>query len=910
MFLELPPLRSEPRQSGVPRPPGPREAAAFALLRVRKLLGGFFPGLAWDAPKLRAALGHPLHPPHLERERLFALGWLGWLEDGDASPLEDAEALGLAAGDDASTGFPGLPPLEPHLLLARCAYWRARVRLRRGEEAIAPYEAALKKMGGYPQAVVWLVDLLWRAGRAARAEQVWKSARGSRRVQGCDEGPLLDARIHLSRGEMGPAEKALRSASPASGPAWCEMHLLLAWAQANPRRASAAEEELRLASTGPYPPSALGAWRAAIQARAAGSDVLLPLPPGWPRLLDGPLNAEALRAAAELPALEPFARHALAALGDAPPTEALAPQLPTPLAPLFRARLALARFLRREASPAEALEAVQLFERSASRTPLLAHVRSLATALQSRPPTPEALIALIEREPEGPARRNAQAVAAEAAEKHLTPEAMEALLPHLGGLERPRIRHALATRSAEALGSLDTPAARLARHALGDGWPGELPPSCRPLAQALALHDRASRGDVAGVSELLHDLDAWRGLTAPPSFVLDALAALAPAAPSLRGTMTAWASLWAGTPVPGEDDAPPGVEPAAWWRHLAARALSQGRYLEAWRYLSRAGEAPAEAAPLRLWAEADALELALPAGSPRAARLTGLAELLREAPGGPAILDAALAGDVRAVRKGLADLDGDLPTPLHHGLAILAWREAQDDEDAAPRAWRHWRKLLPTLDDGPRRALLDHLFAWHRERIEGHLAREKLEAARRHWSLVHSLATASEEMARRVEAFADQLATSAIVQAREAMRHGDAPPGWRSAYERGLAILRRLLSLARDNVRLLTAIITACVEWLTDLYNLGDYPAVREQASRHLPLASQLGRLVEGGAGNLASRTALADYARLRGMAASSPEERARLFREGLKWDPANEGLKDHLSEMGVDDGQEAAHEG
>ena len=113
------------------------------------------------------------------------------------------------------------PPLEAGVLLARPAYWHARVRLLQGAaDAVTEFEAVLRTLGGSPQATAWFVDLLWRAGRVDRAEQVWKSVRGNRRVLGCDEGPLLEARSFLRRGEAGPAERVLQESAPASGVAW------------------------------------------------------------------------------------------------------------------------------------------------------------------------------------------------------------------------------------------------------------------------------------------------------------------------------------------------------------------------------------------------------------------------------------------------------------------------------------------------------------------------------------------------------------------------------------------------------------------------------------------------------------------------------------------------------------------
>src|SRR3712207_6973930 len=62
---------------------------------------------------------------------------------------------------------------------------------------------------------------------------------------------------------------------------------------------------------------------------------------------------------------------------------------------------------------------------------------------------------------------------------------------------------------------------------------------------------------------------------------------------------------------------------------------------------------------------------------------------------------------------------------------------------------------------------------------------------------------------RSVARFRDELATEALVLTREVMRSGEPGEGMRADYERGLALLRRLLSLDGDNVRLLAAMVEA-----------------------------------------------------------------------------------------------------
>src|SRR5262249_13182039 len=152
--------------------------ARLALARIRKLHTAFAPSMTVLPARLAGTLEQPFPEPALERERLFALGWLRWL-DGDLSGavalLAEGERRGRAVpADEAAPTWPELPALEPGLLLARLAYWNARVRILLDQPgAVADYESLLRKLGGSPQATTWYVDLLWRAGRVDRAEQVW-----------------------------------------------------------------------------------------------------------------------------------------------------------------------------------------------------------------------------------------------------------------------------------------------------------------------------------------------------------------------------------------------------------------------------------------------------------------------------------------------------------------------------------------------------------------------------------------------------------------------------------------------------------------------------------------------------------------------------------------------------------------
>ncbi len=132
-------------------------------MRVRKVLGDYLPGMHFDPAVLAARLTTALTDPALEAERAFARGWLHWL----AGEFEAAAPL----FDDAVTRA---RTLQGTAQLAEAAYWRARVGLRELPDAVASYESLLRTLGGSAQATTWFVDLLWRAGRVDRAEQVWR----------------------------------------------------------------------------------------------------------------------------------------------------------------------------------------------------------------------------------------------------------------------------------------------------------------------------------------------------------------------------------------------------------------------------------------------------------------------------------------------------------------------------------------------------------------------------------------------------------------------------------------------------------------------------------------------------------------------------------------------------------------
>jgi hypothetical protein len=301
--------------------------------------------------------------------------------------------------------------------------------------------------------------------------------------------------------------------------------------------------------------------------------------------------------------------------------------------------------------------------------------------------------------------------------------------------------------------------------------------------------------------------------------------------------------------------------------------------------------------------------------------LADAADLLADLPDGNALLDALARGDqeeARAKLVALADGPG-LPARLAQHIALIQQRAALALEDqgqteaAEPcwrRAWRCWLRSLAAPDapaEGARGLVLDWLLGLHRRRVNDLLARNLVDPARCHWNLVQGLPAGAagegealgRDLAGRVARFREELATDYLLSTREAMRYGDVPEGWRADYEKGLGYLRRLLSLDRDNLRLLTALVEVCGEWFLDLYHAEDAPRLREQVDRFTPFALQLARRVEDRPGDLSARAALADFYKFRGFVAGDRAQKAALYREALRFNPADGNVQSLLAELG-----------
>jgi tetratricopeptide (TPR) repeat protein len=967
----------------------PEDGVRRAVGRVRKVLTAFRPGLPLDSGVLRTALNTTLPQPESEAERLFALGWLSWL-DGAFAEAEPwlVKALDLAREANA------------WCQLAESAYWLARVRVRlERSDAVSAFEGVLRQLGGSPQATAWFVDLLWRSGRVDRAEHVWKSMRGNKRVSTCAEGPVLEARSLLRRGELGGAIKVLVECQPANGVVWVERLLLLAWAEAAQGRRDKAEELLKRVENCPYPRPALESWRRAVSGAEAALPPFVPvalrdLERGCRALAEARTKdaVAAFRAAlGSAPAL-PFARYALACLGHDNFTEILAAQPGPFLAVRCRLWLALERFRLRQGTPTEWLETLKR-EGRLGFVPgrKVEHFRRLAQIL-CEPPDAEALRGLVEQQDlcKPAERRNFVRAAVEVAQRLPGTQAKpllsswskwdriageDDLLRFVGRTALRMTLQETETANTAALLAAEPalqPAAELfnaaGSSADDESWRervrgAQSSPRLRPLAQALLLHEAARRGDADAVAALLEDVEAWRGFRpGPPRFVIGALqhpCAAHPAHAAMRRALVRWLPLWdsaslgtAGSAlaayaglaaVPASSaEAPPGVPLAPWLLHQAARAVGRDDFAEALARVRRAqaadpdwatapdGAVVRDALPeLERHALAQAIAGAVREGQAAAAParlLTDLVDLIRCQAAGDAILRAALQGDRAAIHSAFDALArSDLPPRLAHHLALLAMRsgEALDDTDETAAAESHWRRswtawlyflAAPADRDGPasREAahlILDALLATHRARINELLARNAVDAARRHWGLVQELPSLAArhadalrgDLERRVERFRDELASDYLVSTREAKRYGDIPEGWRADYEKGLGQLRRLLSLDPQNVRLLTALVEVCGDWFLDLYNTEDRERLAETVSRFTPFAQQLVRLVDGRPGDLTARAGLSEFFKFRGFVAPGRADRVALFREALRLNPGNDNVRDLLRSLGED---------
>jgi hypothetical protein len=706
-----------------------------------------------------------------------------------------------------------------------------------------------------------------------------------------------------------------------------------------------------------------------------------------------------------------FARYALACLRRDDLAAVLASQPGWFLAVRCRARLAVERFRRREASPAECLDVLGQAAAADYQDGAAEHFGRLASALQQRQPDLASVRELAASPNTDAAARNAFRAALELAARHLPPHASRELLLEwstrddlneelrslvgrqmlrlllLSGESDDEMRSAVGrslpveplltlvyqpatqTRDNPLLAQrAGTPSVRLWQVAQALGQQPTEPQRWREevhelrshsrwkgLAQALLLQEAAQRGDVAAVLERLSEVEFWRGPRKPPRFVLSCLEnllAAQPGHPGWRRGLARWLPLWEGAdlgaagarlsahaglaPLRVETtEAPPGVPAVPWFLHQAAQALGRGDAIEALAFTRRAlafdpdlanvpqARVVRESLPeLERRARAQLLALAvLPDGEralPDAGVLVDAVDALAALADGPALLDELTRGDRADARARIEALCArpDLPPRLAHHLALLMLRaaraleEREETEKAGPywrQSWQCWLRFFaaaPELE--ARRLVLDWLMGLHRQCINDLLARGAVDAARLHADFVRELPARAagideslgRDLSERVDRFREELATQYLLTTREAMCYGAIPEGWRADYEKGLGYLRRLLGLDRDNLRLLAALIEICNDWFLDLYRLGEPAQLRAQLERFTPFALQLARRIEERPGDLSACAALSDFWKFRGFLAADREHKTALYRQALRFNPANHNVRDLLAEL------------
>jgi hypothetical protein len=428
---------------------------------------------------------------------------------------------------------------------------------------------------------------------------------------------------------------------------------------------------------------------------------------------------------------------------------------------------------------------------------------------------------------------------------------------------------------------------------------------CGELERAgLCLANAEPRGGVLRVERLL-----YLALTKLKRHRLNEAAEFihqAERGPYPASALQKWRRLLPPSPKTGQP--PSDVEPGAWRLHQASLAISRGDPASALRWVEKAGSPnpdsacrvetalPGLHALARSQKLAEAVRFTNHQTEVSPGLLTGLASCLEREGEGRAALDAAEHGDTASAHSLLQALACrvDLPPDTAHHLALVYQRGALGAEDDDPacsdKLWRlAWRCRLRWAESATvkdRSLILDCLLTEHRRAIKESLARNAVDAARRHWQRVMDLAGHA-ILAKRIDDFRDELVTEYLVLTRESMRYGKVPAGYDADYETGLNCLTRLLSLDSDNPRLLIEVVSICTEWFHECYGIGDMRTLAQIVERFTPFALNLGRRIEqSDAAELTARSVLAEFTKFRGFICDDPVRKADLYREAQRWHP------------------------
>jgi hypothetical protein len=359
---------------------------------------------------------------------------------------------------------------------------------------------------------------------------------------------------------------------------------------------------------------------------------------------------------------------------------------------------------------------------------------------------------------------------------------------------------------------------------------------------------------------------------------------------------------------------PTDVPLVPWLLHQGAMAVPREDFAEALAWVERAaregsGEVAAAdqvALPvLKHLARAQALaslarmEEGQPVQPP--GLFAGAVHALEASADGQSLLDLAERGESVQARSALDTLAdrSDLSPALAHHLALIYFRAAWHCEEQKPhladpywhRSWRCWLRWAAGATPEDRSLLFDWLLAIHRRRIQELLARDAVDVARRHWNCVMEL-TQNEELAQKLRNFRDQLATDFRLDVQSSLTGS-------AGHEQALRGLTRLLSLDRDNLSLLAALMEICVEWFVTCYDAGDTADIVRGVERFTPFALQLIRLLDQSKEpELTARAALAEFLKFRGFVATDPAHKAAHYREALRYYPANANVRELLAKL------------
>lgn len=889
-----------------PKPMPIETQAEQALQRVRRMFEARSTSDGLNVDQIRASLELPLNQQEQIAERFFLHGWLSWYAgDNEQAAQEFSQALEQSSSDE---------------LTGESAYWLARMRIRAGNlDAINEFETTLRQLGGSPRITCWFVDLLWRVGNFERAEQIWKAVRANRKAKQCEEYTLLEAKSLLHQGEYDKASDILENVSLNHGILQSERTLMLTWIAMESDKVEEARDYFIDGIYGLMPETVRDLWAEVLDVREgelSASEVLsnLSLQGTQQRWVeaqqaraDGDLYRakEILTTLNEYEPLKAFVLYARAAIEQSDLYASISSRRPGQFfAVRCRLHIAVRLYCHRNSGIEDVLTAIEQAERAGYQSRHLGPLKQFILQLQQNPTVESlwlsgdsnrrraALERLIRQGSPDEQLRRLFTWSRDVVEESTT--LREAIGTHLLRLllirteSEPTVEEVLwqAKRLLHDHAQIDA-----VRQLLSDR---PLPSETSTESVAMQLWQLAHRLNEAKTAEQRRDcmndlqpfLEQGRGR-------------------NLASMLADYEAQASGRVLPTPS---PGYAPEM-ALHYASRAWFASEHSKAMEWATLVDqEQPELLSELSKLRQAQLLSQLLHFDDSHSRQssfeLVGFVEQLQTREDGRQIFELAQNHHWDEAREQLASLtlQEDLPEALAHHLAIAYHRAALAYEshgqlefaaDMWQLSWNAWLQKLPMVDEGVRDRVFNHLLDHHRQTVSRLLAQGQVDLARMYWSMVFTL---PESMSHHLESFRETLAMEYLLSTREKMKSDDIPEGWRADYEAGLLHLRRFLSLDRDNRRLLTALVEICNDWFLDLYDNEDHSELKKQVERFTMFARQLAKMLTDD--DLPAKTALAEFYKFRGYIAATIDERIALYREALEFNPANENVRELLSEL------------